>query len=138
MLKYACSAIALTITMVSAVPTFANEEADRALRQRKVEQYASAVAEKHPTKQAYILHNKTPLGQGLVDEVYAALKKQGGEAIVYDGYNRGDALGERDYKIVEKADVVFCGCTGDEATTIKAAVTKQGFTGQFVALTEPK
>lgn len=136
MLKYVLSAVVLLI--VSAGPSLANEDADKALRQRKLEQYALSVAEKYPAKQAYFLNNKTVVGQGLADEVYAVLKKQGGEAVVYAGYNRGDNLSEKDYQHVEKADVFFCGCTDDEAGAINAAVLRQGFRGQFVALTDPK
>ena len=128
------------IAALLATPSAANEEADRAIRQRKWEAYAAEIVAKYPAQKAYFIHNKTPRDQGLADEVYAALKKSGKDAFLYDSFPAGDlaVIQEKDWRSVEQADVVFCGCTAPEAKAVRATVTKQGFTGQFVALSEPQ
>ena len=130
-----CAAVALLANQSAA-----NEKADQAIRQQKWEAYAADIVAKYPAQKAYFIHNKTPRDQGLADTVYSALRKSGKDALLYDNFPAGDLAGiqERDWRSVEQADVVFCGCTAPEAKAVMATVTKQGFTGQFVALSEPK
>ncbi|MQW86009.1 hypothetical protein [Sinorhizobium saheli] len=136
--KLAHYAAALALAAITTGPSAANEDADRAILQRKVEAYAQDIYAQYPAKKAYLMNNKTPRGQGAVDEVYAVIRKNGGDSIAYADFNQGDNLLTQDYPSVEQADVVFCGCTAAEAKAMKAAMEKQGFKGPFVHLVLPQ
>lgn len=125
--------IAAILVSILSGPSLADEQADWEIRQRKAEAYAREVYAKYPAKQAYILHDKTPAGQGAADEIYQIIRNNGDDALVYKGFNLGDNLSEQDYAKIEKADVFFCGCSRDiDAANMKAAIEAQGFKGTFV------
>ncbi|QND46959.1 hypothetical protein HB780_14565 [Rhizobium lusitanum] len=136
MMKLTRYGLAFAMAAMIAGQSVADEQVDFQIKWRKMAAYAQAVYAQYPAQKPYILHNKTPDGQGLADEVYAAIRKSGKDAVAYEGFTQGDPAG--DYRFIETADVLFCGCTSSEAKAVKDAAVKQGFTGQFVHLSLPK
>lgn len=132
----------LTFALASAVAgqSYADSDVDLQVRNRKMAAYGKQISDQYPAEHSYFVHNKTPVGQGLVDEVYSSLRKSGRDALVYEGFDTGriDAIAEKDWKQVEKADILFCGCTTAEGKAVKETVSRQGFTGKFVLLTLPQ
>jgi ABC-type branched-subunit amino acid transport system substrate-binding protein len=136
MLKFPRCGLAFAMAAMIAGQSLADQQVDLQIKARKMIAYAQAVYAQYPAQKAYILHNKTPDGQGLADQIYEAIRKSGKDAIAYEGFTQGDPAG--DYRFIETADVLFCGCTSSEAKAVKDAAVKQGFTGQFVHLSLPK
>lgn len=95
---------------------------------------AGFIKEKLQASSLFIIHDKTPYGQGLADEVKKAAANQG---LKVDGYE-GITVGEKDFSAVLSkvkgagSPVTFFGGVHGEASQLLKQIKEKGMTVQFV------
>ncbi|MGD8191809.1 branched-chain amino acid ABC transporter substrate-binding protein [Brevibacillus ginsengisoli] len=85
-------------------------------------------------KTAFLIHDKTAYGQGLVDQVKAQLEKDGVQVLGYEGITQG----EKDYSAVlnqvvsKKPDLLYFGGIYSEGGILVKQAREKGFKGYFM------
>jgi len=93
------------------------------------------IAEKYKGKKLAVLHDKTPYGQGIADEVKKAYNGAGGKEALYDSFQKGD----KDFTaLISKMksmtlDVVYVGSYHTEVGLMVKQAREQGFKAQFIS-----
>jgi len=93
------------------------------------------IAEKFKGKKLAVLHDKTPYGQGIADEVKKAYNAAGGKEALYDSFQKND----KDFTaLISKMksmnmDVVYVGSYHTEVGLMVKQAREQGFKAQFIS-----
>ncbi|MBM3598350.1 MAG: branched-chain amino acid ABC transporter substrate-binding protein [Alphaproteobacteria bacterium] len=93
------------------------------------------LAEKYKGKKIAILHDKSPYGQGIAEEVRKNMNAAGQKEAIWDSFSRGD----KDYtalvsKMKQQAiEVVYVGSYHTETGLLVKQSREQGFGAQFVS-----
>lgn len=85
-------------------------------------------------KNAFLIHDKTAYGQGLIDQVKAQFEKDGVQVLGYEGITQG----EKDYTAVlnqvlsKNPDIIYFGGMYGEAGIIVKQAREKGYKGYFM------
>jgi branched-chain amino acid transport system substrate-binding protein len=93
------------------------------------------IAQKFKGKKMAVLHDKTPYGQGIADEVKKSYNAAGEKEALYDSFQKGD----KDFTaLISKMksmnlDVVYVGSYHTEVGLMVKQAREQGFKAQFIS-----